>query len=428
MTYATIQKFAIFILIACMISSRADAYSVFTHEEIIDMVWNDQLKLLIQKRFPNVTPEQLQEAHAYAYGGAVIQDLGYYPFGNAYFSDLVHYVRSGDFVSNLIADAQDPNEYAFALGALAHYASDLSGHPAVNRSVAIMYPKLEHKYGPVITYYQNKTAHLNTEFGFDVLQVSKQRFNFDQYHSFIGFQVSKPVLERAFKETYGIDLNSVLHEDLAIGTFRWSVSKVIPQMTKVALATRNKEDLHIDERDTAARRKFLYHISRADYEKEFGNKYVRPGTGAKIIAFFFHIVPKIGPFKGLRYKDPTPQTQDLYYKSVDATVDLYRSEIRELMQDGGTQITLANRDFDTGKPTLPGEYGLTDKTHAKLALQLEKAGFPQTPQPLNDYLVHYFQEAKAHPPEHMDKDFRRAAQACANGCAKAASSAAGNSE
>ena len=402
-------RFAVALLLCCALAPRpARAYSVFTHEEIIDILWPTQLTALIKQRFPGITPQQLQEAHAYAYGGAVIQDLGYYPFGSAYFSDLVHYVRSGDFVSNLIAGAQDPDEYAFALGALAHYASDLCGHPAVNRSVALMYPKLERKFGPLVTYEEDKTAHLNTEFGFDVLQVAKQRFNFDQYHSFIGFQVSKLALERAFKDTYGIDVGSVLHEDLAIGTFRWAVSGVIPQMTKVALATRNKEDLHINERDTAARRKFLYHISRSDYEKEFGNKYVRPGKGAKIVAFLMHIIPKIGPFKGLKYKDPTPQTQDLYYKSVDATVDLYRAEIRTLQQNGGRRITLPNRDFDTGKPTLPGEYELTDQTHAKLALQLEKDGFAQTPQPVRAYLENYFHEAKLHPLKHPTKEFLQA--------------------
>jgi hypothetical protein len=95
-------------------------YSVLTHEAIVDLLWADHIKKLLLKRFPDATDDQLREAHAYAYGGSVIQDMGYYPFGNKEFSNLVHYVRSGDFVIALLHDAGDINEYAFALGALSH--------------------------------------------------------------------------------------------------------------------------------------------------------------------------------------------------------------------------------------------------------------------------------------------------------------------
>jgi hypothetical protein len=115
---------------------------------------------------------------------AVIQDLGYYPFGSTEFSNLVHYVRSGDFVRELLLESQDANEYAFALGALAHYASDIAGHPAVNQAVAIEYPKLRAKFGKSVKYAQDKTAHLKTEFGFDMVQVAKNRYSSQQYHDF----------------------------------------------------------------------------------------------------------------------------------------------------------------------------------------------------------------------------------------------------
>ena len=134
----------LFVLLMCL---GAFAYSVLTHEEIVDLLWTDEIRPLLLKRFPALTQEQITEAHAYAYGGAVIQDLGYYPFGGREFSDLIHYVRSGDFVRELILDSQDANEYAFALGALAHYSSDIAGHPAVNRAVAMQYPKLRARFG-----------------------------------------------------------------------------------------------------------------------------------------------------------------------------------------------------------------------------------------------------------------------------------------
>src|SRR6202043_1540468 len=217
------------VLVSC---SSSSAYSVLTHEEIVDLLWADEIRPLLLQRYPGLTEEQLTEAHAYAYGGAVIQDLGYYPFGSKEFSDLVHYVRSGDFVLELPLQGPGGNGAAFPLGALSHYASDIAGHPAVNQSVAIEFPKLRAKFGKSVRYAQDKTAHLKTEFGFDMAQVAKNRYASQQYHDFIGFQVSKPLLERTFPIVYGVELKDVLtHEDLAVGSYRFAVSRMIPEMT-----------------------------------------------------------------------------------------------------------------------------------------------------------------------------------------------------
>lgn len=344
------------------------AYSVLTHEEVVDLCWDDSIKPLLKERFPDATEDQLKDAHAYAYGGAVIQDLGYYPFGSHEFSDLVHYVRSGDFVVNLINEAQDINEFAFALGALAHYTSDITGHPAVNVAVGIEFPKLEQRYGHVVTYAEDHNAHIKTEFGFDVSQVARGRYAPQAYHNFIGFQVSKRLLEQAFLDTYGIPLSDVMkHEDLALGTYRRSVSSIIPEMTKVAVATREKELKQ--EIPDYSRRKFIYRLSRTDYEKQFGKVYEKPGPGARFLAFVLRIMPKVGPFKGLAYKSPTPVTEDLYFKSVNKTVDLYRQYAAQLRT---RSLKLAEMDLDTGKPTVPGEYSLCDDTYAELVSQLAK--------------------------------------------------------
>jgi hypothetical protein len=260
-------RWIVSLVFALACAGLAHGYSVLTHEEIIDMAWNDDIRPLLLKRFPNLTEEDLRKAHAYAYGGAVIQDLGYYPFGSKEFSDLAHYVRSGDFVIELIKESKDANEYAFALGALSHYAADTEGHPAVNQSVAIEYPKLRRKYGDSVTYAQDKTAHLKVEFGFDVVQVAKERYAPDQYHDFIGFEVAQSLLERVVPRVYGIDFKDVIaHEELAIGTYRWSVSNVIPKMTQVAKLV--KQDPDSPEKWNTSKKIFLYHLKRADYERE----------------------------------------------------------------------------------------------------------------------------------------------------------------
>jgi hypothetical protein len=250
---------------------------------------------LLLQHFPDLSEDQLKEAHSYAYGGAVIQDLGYYPFGSTEFSDLVHYVRSGDFVLELIRQSHDPDEYAFALGALAHYASDIAGHPAVNQAVAIEYPKLRAKYGNSVKYAQDKTAHLKTEFGFDTVQVAKSRYAPQQYHDFIGFRVSKSLLERVFPVVYGVELQDVLpREDLAVSSYRFSVSRLIPEMTQVALETHKKDTMR--ESPTFAKRKFLYRLSRSDYEREWGKDYTKPGFGTRVLSTLLRYMPKIGPF------------------------------------------------------------------------------------------------------------------------------------
>src|ERR1700693_1019096 len=331
------------LLIVLMSCSSSSAYSVLTHEEIVDLVWTDEIRPLLLKRFPELTEEQITEAHAYAYGGAVIQDLGYYPFGSTEFSDLVHYVRSGDFVRELLLESQDANEYAFALGALSHYASDIAGHPAVNQSVAIAYPKLRAKFGQSVRYAQDKTAHLKTEFGFDTLQVAKNRYASQQSHDFIWFPGSQSLLERAFPVVYGVELKDVLtHEDLAVGSYRFSVNELIPQMTRVTLQT-HKKDL-MRETPNFSKQKFLYRLSRSSYEKEWGKDYVKPGLGTRILSTLLRYMPRIGPFKGLAFNSPTPQTEDLYIKSINTTVDQYRTFLEQARTNS---LSLANCDFDT---------------------------------------------------------------------------------
>jgi hypothetical protein len=373
------------------LAQTCGAYSVLTHEEVVDLLWKDDIQPLLTKRFPSASPEDLKKAHAFAYGGSLIQDMGYYPFGNKYFSDLTHYVRSGDFIVNLINDASDLNDYAFALGALAHYSSDNLGHPVVNRAVALEFPKLQERFGNVVTYADNPKAHIRTEFGFDVTQVAKNRYTSDRYHDFIGFEVSKPALERAFLDTYGVPLSDVIpDEDLAIGTLRKAISQIIPEMTRVALLARKKE--LVAETPNFNARKFRYYLSRANYQREWGKGYRRPGFGTRVLAFFLKFVPKVGPFKALDFKIPTQKTEDLYVASVDHTLDNYRN----LLSEAGTgNLHLANTDFDTGRMTHAGEYVLTDKAYGRLLDQLAQHNFQQIPPELRENILVFYGDPSA---------------------------------
>jgi hypothetical protein len=374
------------LLFSLVFAPLCPAYSVLTHEEIIDLLWDQGIKPLLLARYPNATPQELLKAHAYAYGGSVIQDIGYYPFGNQVFSDLAHYVRTGAFVQALLDDAQDLNEYAFALGALSHYVSDINGHPYINQAVGIEYPKLASEYGPEVPYDVDHKAHLRTEFGFDVLQVAKGRYAPENYHNFIGFEVSAPLLERAFLDTYGLKLTDVMpNEETAINTYRRSVSQVIPEMTKVALLV--KGDQLQQEVPNFNRQRFLYHLSKADYRKSWGTGYKEPGPGAHILAGIFKVVPKVGPLRALDFKEPTKETENLYMKSVDQTVAQYRAALREV---GSKDFQAPEINLDTGKPTELGAYPLADVTYRELLDGLANQNFNHMTPGLQDSILRFY--------------------------------------
>jgi hypothetical protein len=366
------------------------AYSVLTHEAIIDSAWDGYIRPAILKRFPETMPEQLREAHAYAYGGAIIQDIGYYPHGNKLVSDLTHYVRSGDFVEALICDSANVNEYAFALGAMAHYAADNLGHKlGTNPSVPVLYPKLRKKYGKVVTYEDDPLAHLKSEFGFDVLEVAKGRYAPDSYRDFIGFEVAQPLLERAFQETYGIELKSLFKdENRALGSYRYAVSSLIPKATRIAWDLK-KDEIQKDLPGTT-KKKFLYRLSRASYERNWGNDYQNPTAMDKFLADLYRILPKIGPLRVLTFRTPTPETEKYFEASFNATFDRYR-ELLTRVRDHGA-IDLPNDNMDVGEVTPRGEYHLYDRTCAQLLDKLAANNFADASPELRADLLHFYAE------------------------------------
>ncbi len=384
-----VRAFAVIIALVLFLGcpSESAAYAVLAHEAVIDSVWDANIRPLLLKRFPEATKEQLKEAHGYAYGGAIIQDMGYYPHGSFFFSDLTHYVRSGDFVSALVRDSKDLDGYAFALGALAHYAADNEGHPiGVNRAVPLLYPKLKKKYGDTITYEDDPLAHVKTEFGFDVLEIAHGRYAPDSYHDFIGFGVSVPLLEQAFQETYGLDLKSVLtDEDKVLGSYRHDVSQLLPKATRIAWSLKKGEIMK--DQPGITKRKFLYNLSRASYQKNWGKQYYPPTFGERFLAFLLRILPKIGPLRVLQFKAPTPEAEKLFEASFNKTLDRYR---QLLTQVGAGQLSLPNDNFDTGEIPEPGKYRLNDVTHAKLLDALAKQNFSGASPEVRAELLQYY--------------------------------------
>jgi hypothetical protein len=364
----------------------AHAYSVLAHEAAIDAAWPAVRAVLLQ-RFPRTTADGLNEARSYAYGGSVIQDLGYYPFGNKFFSNLLHYTRSGDFVAALIHDARDVNELAFSLGALAHYVTDNTGHPqAVNRSVPLLFPKLVNKFGHDITYVEAPRQHIVVEFSFDIVEVAKGTYQPDAYRSFIGFRVAKRVLEQAFHDTYGLEMKDQFpSEDRAIGTYRYAVSQIIPALTQAAW--QDKHDEIATLAPNADRTKFIFEYRRAEFEREYGRDYQKPGVFARFLATVYRVLPKIGPLGKLTFKAPTPEAQALFEQSFRDAGARYRTALGQV---GAGRPDFVNTDFDTGRPAKHGEYALADETYAALLQKLEERKFEGVPVALRrDVLAFY---------------------------------------
>jgi hypothetical protein len=377
----------------CSLQQVSLPYSVLTHEQLIDLAWDGQLQPLLKKRFHQTTAAGLKEAHAYAYGGCAIQDVGYYPFGKEFFSDLTHYVRTGDFIMHLLGDARDVNEYAFALGALSHYVGDNVGHhDAVNPSTAISFPKLEKKYGPAVTYDENPHAHVRTEFAFDIDELSRHRLAPGAYLRFIGLRVPVRLLAEAFEDTYSLRLRDVLGpERPAVRSYRTSVRSFLPRVAH-AETVLHRNDFPPDIPDAEFQR-FLDAIARSDFQTVW-NKYRRtPGVQTRLLALLIRIVPKIGVLSELAIKIPTQDTQQLYIKSVNRSVDLYGSFLKQLSDS--PSISIPDRDLDTGEKSKPGAYALTDKTYANLLHRLTTDGQGHVRPGLKQDILNFYADLNA---------------------------------
>ncbi|MDB5030085.1 MAG: hypothetical protein JWP71_806 [Mucilaginibacter sp.] len=380
----------LFLLIICIVPLRVKAYSVLTHEAIIDASWEKSIKPLLKKRFPEATDADLLIAHSYAYGGSLMTDIGYSPFGSTYFTNLIHYVRSGDFVNNLISESQNLNEFSYALGALCHYMADRYGHSVgTNIVVPMVYPKLKEKFGSVVTYEENHIAHSRVEIAFDVLQIARGNYASQAYHDFIGFNVAKPVLEKAFLKTYGQDINEIFGNlDRSINNFRWAIHSLMPTVTRSAWALKKNEIKKSMPGITS--QKFHYRMRRKKYYEEFGHDLDKPKLKEQIIAFLLTIAPKVGPFRVFRFKEVSKKGEKQFIKSFDTVMDKYAVALAQINY---RKPNLPNVDFDTGSKTEYGEYVLTDKTYDELVDKLVQNKFVNLTLPLKQNIINFYNKA-----------------------------------
>jgi Zinc dependent phospholipase C len=399
--FPRLNRFGMALLLAVIFYlPKAAAYSVLTHEELIDLAWNDSIRPLLLARFPGATDDQLREAHAYAYGGSAIQDMGYYPFSKHFFSDLTHYVRSGDLVGWLFRNAHTIDEYAFAIGALSHYLGDTIGHSeAVNPATAVEFPSLRKKFGPAVTYDQSPHGHVRTEFAFDIDELSDRAFAPPAYLRFIGLQVPQGFLERAFINTYGFELEELFGRGRtrpALRSYRTSVRSFIPAFAEAELVLHGHK--FPPDPDDETHRILAERVAQTNYERHWAHTFRGPGFRAHLLAALVFIVPKIGDASDLAIKIPNLDTDDWYVRSLNHTVDIFRETLHRMATDPGEPDALPNLDLDTGKPIELGDYPLTDKTYAALLKRLTSKPDRIIPKDLKQNILDYYADIEATSP------------------------------
>ncbi len=419
-----------FLLLLFAFCRPAAAYSLLTHEELIDLTWQSSIVPLLLSRYPNLTPAELEHARAYAYGGCVIQDIGYYPLGDQFFSDLTHYVRTGDFVVNLFRNAGNADELAFAIGALSHYIGDSLGHSeATNLAVPVEFPKLHAKYGNVVSYAEGEHQHVQTEFAFDIDQIAHHRFAPVHYQRHVGLEVPTRQLALAFYQTYGLTEDFTVHRKrrINVGAYRFAVHRFIPRIAyAVTLLHRRNEPADLNNAEIQQLEREIAVIEQGNHWDMYRR---HAGIGTYALAGLLAILPKIGPLKLVAIKGPTDKTEADYIHSVVQSEDQLKLALHRFTPPPATQPTassaaaadthsqpppsaamvarpgvsqvvplqsrdpnhpLPNRDLDTGNPVRPSGYRLTDLTYANLMHRL--AATPQQPIPpgvKEDVLAYY---------------------------------------
>jgi hypothetical protein len=377
---------------------QAAAYSTLTHEQLIDLTWQDSIVPLLLSRYPNLTAAQLEQARAYAYGGCVIQDIGYYPFGDHSFSDLTHYVRSGDFVVNLFRNASNANELAFAVGALSHYIGDSVGHSeSVNLAVPIEFPKLLAKYGPTVSYAEGEREHVQTEFAFDIDEIAHHRVAPLRYLRHVGLKVPQRQLELAFYQTYGLseDFSEKRGRRINVSEYRFAVRSFIPRIAyALTILHRRHEPVEVN---TPERLEIEEEVAAMETENDWQAYRRRAGMGTYALAGLIFVLPKVGPLKLVAIKGPTEATEADYTHSLAMSVSALRRVLASFTPPTGARSATANAipghsiagqiaarksrdprhplpnlDLDTGLVVQPGGYSLTDSTYASLLHRLTR--------------------------------------------------------
>ncbi len=426
---------AALLLLCPFAACPARGYSLLTHEQLIDLTWKSSIVPLLLSRYPTLTPAELEHARAYAYGGCVIQDIGYYPFGDPFFSDLTHYVRSGDFVVNLFRNAGNADELAFAVGALSHYLGDSIGHPeATNLAVPVEFPRLRSEYGPVVSYAQAEHAHVQTEFAFDINEIAHHRFAPVHYLRSVGLEVPTRQVGLAFFQTYGLpeDLTAGRGRRINVRGYRFAVRRFIPRIA-YAVTVLHRRHMPADT-DNAELRQFEREVARVAADNQWDRFRRNPGVGTYSLAGLLWILPKVGPLKLAAVKGPTVATEVEYVHSVTSSVAALRTVLARFTPPPTTRASAAsaasadthsepppgvslpaspagsqdvprasldprhplpNRDLDTGDPVRPGGYRLTDDTYASLLHRLVLTPKNPIPPGIQADILAYYSDPEA---------------------------------
>ncbi|WP_052732926.1 zinc dependent phospholipase C family protein [Hymenobacter terrenus] len=350
----------------------AAGFALLTHQAVVDSCWARAVVPALERSYPGASAAQLREARSYAYGGAMLHDLGYFPGSAVLFSDLTHYVRPGDFVRALQEEAHDRNELAFALGALAHYVADAYGHPeAANAVTSLVFPELNSPLGSLVTYAEAPDQHSQIEFAFDVAQLEAGYYRSEEFHEAIGTRVSRQALERAFQRTYGLPLAKVLPRvGPSLAVYRLFANQLLPAAARASLYLPSHQ---VRQLSPTERRDYYARINTGRFRRRTRAQANRLSLGMHALVAVVHTLPRCGVASLLAFRPLSPAALATMRCGFGEALANYQTALADL------NAPLPNLNLDTGQPIHVADYPLADSTYAVwrrlLAQTTRKAGF-----------------------------------------------------
>ena len=358
------------------------AFSVTAHQGVVDQAWGLTLVPLIRQRFPNATDRELTEAHAYARGGSISPILVLSARESFVFRPAA--LRSHRrFRQPSVNWGQLSGRICVRLGMLGHYEAPAgirkrpifrcpSSIPSSSRNTATPSPMRTHPRAP--------TNSIRCAAG-----RSSQR-NTDLFEHSIDFKVPRDALERAFAETYGLQLNDLFDNyDIAIYTYRWGFRTIINEGTGIAWALYRK-DIESNEPGVTSK-EFVREISRGDFERQFGKAFLEPGYLPRFVGFLGTLVPDVGPLKRLPFKPLPDSVQKLYFRAYRHASERYVHEVAAICAN---KAWLENINLDTGRADKSGEYAPADEAWVDLLELHDKSHFANVRDDLaSDFRAHF---------------------------------------
>jgi len=215
------------------------------------------INALLLKKIPAGKPRRIEQAQAYAYGGAIIQDSWLLPIRQPLFK-RPHAFTSAAAISSkaLLARRQGCPRVRFSPSVRSRITLRTTTviASAPTEPFPICYRPPEEIRRQRFVLRTTGWRHVKTDL-VSTSTKSAERYAPDSYHDFIGFEVSRPVFEQAFRETYALSERVLCERKTKFSSYRHDVSSIQSHASPGTSRKTIKDDIQ-----NATKRKFLFNL------------------------------------------------------------------------------------------------------------------------------------------------------------------------